>query len=84
MLVMEPLTIAGSVVGTYINALLPPWLLCVLLVLLLGATTVKTGSKGVKMYKKETALRESCSKKFHKETTLHVNEGSKHNTEQCS
>jgi len=36
------------------------------------------------MDKKETALRESCSRKFHKETTLLVNEGSKQNTEQCS
>jgi len=83
MLAMEPLTIAGSVVGTYINALLPPWLLCVLLVLLLGATTLKTGSKGVKMYKKETASRESClMKKSQKESTPLLIEGTKQNTNQ--
>jgi len=81
MLAMEPLTIAGSVVGTYINALLPLWLLCVLLVLLLGATTIKTGFKGVKMYKKETALRESCMKKqLQKETTPLLIEGIKPST----
>jgi len=54
MLVMEPVTIAGSVVGTYVNALMPPWLLCVLLVLLLGLTTIKTSIKGVQMYRKES------------------------------
>jgi len=59
MLVMEPLTIAGSVVGTYINALMPPWLLCVLLVVLLGLTTIKTSIKGVTMYRKESAERAS-------------------------
>jgi len=59
MLVMEPLTIAGSVVGTYINALMPPWLLCVLLVVLLGLTTIKTSIKGVSMYKKESAERKA-------------------------
>jgi len=59
MLVMEPLTIAGSVVGTYVNALMPPWLLCVLLVILLGLTTIKTSIKGVTMYRKESADRAS-------------------------
>lgn len=54
MLVMEPLTIAGAVMGSVLNILCPPWLLCVMLVLLLGATTIKTGLKGVKLYKKET------------------------------
>jgi len=61
MLVMEPVTIAGSVVGTYVNALMPPWLLCVLLVLLLGLTTIKTSIKGVQMYKKESLEREAAS-----------------------
>jgi len=61
MLVMEPVTIAGSVVGTYVNALMPPWLLCVLLVVLLGLTTIKTSIKGVQMYRKETLEREAES-----------------------
>jgi len=61
MLVMEPVTIAGSVVGTYVNALMPPWLLCVLLVLLLGLTTIKTSIKGVQMYRKESVEREAES-----------------------
>merc|ERR1719189_3044988 len=61
MLMMEPVTIAGSVVGTYVNALMPPWLLCVLLVVLLGLTTIKTSIKGVQMYRKESLEREAES-----------------------
>merc|ERR1719289_422315 len=55
MLMMEPLTIAGAVVGSVANVLCPLWLLCVnkllMLVLFLGCTTFKMLGKGVKMYK---------------------------------
>jgi len=54
MLVMEPLTIAGAVVGSVVNVLCPPWLLCVMLVLLLGGTSLKTLWKGTKMYEEES------------------------------
>jgi len=54
MLVMEPLTVLGALVGSFINVLSPPWLICILLVLLLSATTVKSYKKGFKMYAKET------------------------------
>lgn len=60
MLVMEPLTIAGTVLGSFINVLCPPWLLCVLLVVLLTLTTLKTLRKGIKMYHDETAMRGAC------------------------
>eukprot|EP00811_Abedinium_folium_P027012 NODE_4042_length_1944_cov_8.919097.p1 GENE.NODE_4042_length_1944_cov_8.919097~~NODE_4042_length_1944_cov_8.919097.p1 ORF type:complete len:547 (+),score=199.20 NODE_4042_length_1944_cov_8.919097:66-1706(+) len=55
MLVMEPMTILGALGGALLNIIMPPWLTCILLVLLLGMTTYRTGEKGVKMYKKETA-----------------------------
>lgn len=55
MLVMEPLTVAGALVGSFINVLSPPWLICCLLVCLLSATTVKSFKKGIKMYNKESA-----------------------------
>lgn len=54
MLVMEPLTVAGALIGSFINVLSPPWLICCLLVCLLSATTVKSFKKGIKMYKKES------------------------------
>jgi len=61
MLVMEPLTIAGAVMGSVMNVMCPPWLLCVMLVLLLGATTIKTGMKGIKLYKKESLALEQTA-----------------------
>lgn len=54
MLVMEPLTIAGALMGAFLNKLLPETLLMVLLVILLSFTAYKTLTKAVKMYKKET------------------------------
>ena len=58
MLMMEPLTIAGTVVGSYLNVILPPIALCAMLVFLLAATTVKTMLKGIKEYKKESKQRD--------------------------
>eukprot|EP00936_MAST-01D_sp_MAST-1D-sp1_P002555 g2555.t1 len=53
-LVMEPLTIGGALVGSFLNKLLPEWLLNVLLVLLLAATARRTLLKGKKLYAKES------------------------------
>ena len=53
-LVMEPLTIAGALLGAFLNKLLPELLLTVLLVLLLSSTAYDTLKRAVKMYKKET------------------------------
>lgn len=54
-LVMEPLTIAGALLGAFLNKLLPEELLVVMLVLLLSYTAYTTLKKAVTMYKKETA-----------------------------
>merc|ERR1719233_1258529 len=70
MLAMEPLTVAGAVVGSVANVLCPPWLLCVMLVLLLGGTTFKTLGKGIKMYKKESAALEEAGRNILEERRL--------------
>lgn len=59
MLVMEPVTIAGALIGSFVNVLSPPWLICIMLVILLVSTAVKSYTKGMKMYKKETEQMES-------------------------
>ena len=53
-LVMEPLTAAGAIVGAYMSKVLPDWFLALMLVLLLGVTAYRTLNKGVSQYKKET------------------------------
>ena len=53
-LVMEPLTIAGALIGAFLNKLLPERLLVVLLVVLLSFTAYKSLTKAVKMYNIET------------------------------
>ena len=53
-LVMEPLTIAGALMGAFLNKLLPERLLVFLLVLLLSFTAYNTLKKAVKMYKIES------------------------------
>ncbi|CAN0040833.1 unnamed protein product, partial [Hapterophycus canaliculatus] len=53
-LVMEPLTIGGALVGSFINKVLPDWILAIMLIVLLAATANRTLRKGIKSYNKET------------------------------
>eukprot|EP01031_Cornospumella_fuschlensis_P035721 gene35721-43322_t len=53
-LVMEPLTMAGAIVGAFLSKILPDWLLVISLVALLAFTTWKTLEKGFEQYAKES------------------------------
>ena len=53
-LVMEPLTISGALMGALLNKVLPEKILVISLVLLLSFTGFNTLTKANKMYKKET------------------------------
>lgn len=53
-LVMEPLTIAGALLGAFLNKLLPEIFLTGMLVLLLSFTAYETLKKAFKMYKTES------------------------------
>jgi len=55
-LVMEPLTISGALMGAFINKLLSEKYLIICLVLLLSFTGFNTLKKARKMYKKESIL----------------------------
>ena len=55
-LIMEPLTIAGALVGAFLNKLLREEVLAVMLVLLLSFTAYNTLKKAMKMYRVESAL----------------------------
>merc|ERR1711865_252208 len=52
-MVMEPLTIAGAVLGSIINKIAPEILVTLLLVITLGWTSKRTWAKGLKIYEKE-------------------------------
>jgi len=52
-LLMEPTTIAGAVLGSILNKLLPEYIIATLLVIVLGLTTLKTLKTGNKLYLKE-------------------------------
>lgn len=52
-MVMEPLTIAGAVVGAVINKLAPEWLITFCLVVTLAYTSRTTWLKGFKQYAKD-------------------------------
>jgi len=53
-LIMEPLTIAGALIGAILNKILPEQVVVFLLVLLLSFTAYTTLSKAISMYRKET------------------------------
>lgn len=52
-LVLEPMTLAGTVIGVMLNSILPTWLITIMLVALLGFTARKTLLKGVSTWRKE-------------------------------
>lgn len=64
-LIMEPLTIGGALIGAFINKLVPDYILVLLLVALLSFTAYNTLKKAMKMYKKESKeiLRRKLSEK---------------------
>jgi len=53
-LVMEPLTIAGALIGAFLYKILPEQFLTVMLVLLLSCTAYNSLKKAMKMYKAES------------------------------
>ncbi|KAG7361265.1 sulfite exporter TauE/SafE [Nitzschia inconspicua] len=55
-LVMEPLTIGGALLGAFLNKLLPEVLLTIMLVILLSFTAYTSLKKAVKMYKAESRV----------------------------
>ncbi|GAB5356420.1 hypothetical protein AAMO2058_000288200 [Amorphochlora amoebiformis] len=54
-LVMEPVTILGALIGSFINKLLPGWLTSFFLVVVLSVTTFRLLSKARRMYSEETS-----------------------------
>ncbi|KAG6977696.1 hypothetical protein JG688_00000069 [Phytophthora aleatoria] len=52
-LVMQPLLLLGATCGTFLNTIMPTWLLCVLLVLLLSVTGTRTLQKAIKARQQE-------------------------------
>jgi uncharacterized membrane protein YfcA len=61
-LIMEPLTMAGAVVGALVGKILPDWILVLMLVILLAQTTYITIVKAISQYKKESKEMENSSK----------------------
>lgn len=64
LILMEPLTLAGALVGGFVNKLAPELLITVLLVVLLALTSDRTLKKGVKLYRKETEVRNAQLKEL--------------------
>jgi len=60
--VMEPLTMAGAIVGAFTGKLLPDWILVISLVVLLAWTTHGTLEKAFSQYAKETKALQDASK----------------------
>ncbi|KNC56363.1 uncharacterized protein AMSG_02333 [Thecamonas trahens ATCC 50062] len=55
-LMLEPMTLAGSILGVLLNTVLPSWLILGLLIVLLTATTLRTYAKAKAIAARETAV----------------------------
>jgi uncharacterized membrane protein YfcA len=60
-LIMEPLTIAGALIGAFLNKVLPELLLTILLVVLLSVTAWKSLKQAVRMHQAETAAMKAAT-----------------------
>lgn len=70
-LIMEPLTIAGALIGAFLNKLLREEVLAFMLVLLLSFTAYSTLKKAIKMYRVESAqMKEQKSSSYTGESEL--------------
>ena len=56
-LLLLPMTLAGTTLGVFMNIISPTWFIIVLLILILGFTTFRSSKKGIQMYRKENHLR---------------------------
>jgi hypothetical protein len=63
MLMMEPMTLAGTIIGVNMNAICPEWLITILIVWLLSKTSLRTFSKGKKIWNEEAEKDEAIIKK---------------------
>ena len=72
--VMQPLTIAGTLLGAFIGLILPDSIVIILLIILLGFTTYTTLKKGISQYQKETKLFEARSAKEIMRETVEENQ----------
>ncbi|KAL3803860.1 hypothetical protein HJC23_004022 [Cyclotella cryptica] len=69
-LVMEPLTIAGALIGAFFNKLLPEAMLVVSLVALLSFTSWTTLRKAVRMYRAESRVMAEAARRVRKDGTV--------------
>jgi len=53
-LITEPIILAGSIVGVFLNVWFPNWLLTILLLLILLFVSVRSITKGMQQWKKES------------------------------
>ncbi|KAM9983952.1 hypothetical protein ACTFIY_000669 [Dictyostelium cf. discoideum] len=58
-LLIEPLTLAGTIFGVYLHTYFPPLVILLLLVITLGFTSYKTISKGIDIWKSEKKKKNS-------------------------
>lgn len=53
-LLMTPTVLVGTILGVLLNVMFPNWLILLLLLVLLGFTTIRTFQKGIKEYREES------------------------------
>lgn len=60
-LLTEPIILAGTIIGVFLNVMLPDWLTLILLMILLAITSYRSIKKGIETFRKETKSRKNKS-----------------------
>jgi len=64
-LIMEPMTILGAILGAYLDALLPGWMTAVLLSTVLSYISYNLLFKAIRMYEDESRAKQDASSRLH-------------------
>jgi len=56
-MLLQPLSLCGTVIGVILNTIFPNWLLLLLLTIVLFVTLIRTGMKGYRTWKQEQKLK---------------------------
>jgi hypothetical protein len=76
-MILQPLSLGGTVIGVLLNTMFPNWLLLLLLILVLAITLERTIMKGIRMWKDEKRPRFlEIEENFGREEMESLNSGS--------
>eukprot|EP00478_Filoreta_tenera_P001929 GABV01001972.1.p2 GENE.GABV01001972.1~~GABV01001972.1.p2 ORF type:complete len:170 (-),score=44.18 GABV01001972.1:24-533(-) len=82
--VLEPMLLAGTILGVFMNVTFPGWLITLLLAILLSYATFRSGRKGLRLFRTETKERRAAQEAQQERIVELAEQGSSNNPAESS